>query len=376
MLARGAEAAGEEGLLCERWQIEAGLARVAAATNRLEEAEDRSRRARELIDTMAASVDDEEIGTRFRERALAEIDRRDDAGPLGVGHRPRRVVRQPPIDLEAELLRIFQRGSEGHLQRRHLTAVGAHRLELAGVVLRRQPVHRGHHPLDRYAGGLQLGRPSRVCGIRPRGGPVEHPLGPSEHGCVRQVGVQRHVAPSACSASAAARTAVWSRWWSPRPAGAYMRAPARSTPRSASTISPGAWSASRYWPSRNGRLTAARPASASARRSSSMRVRTVAAESLAPPSRSHHPSVPAGGSPAKTFTTSTSPAPASRCQHESTASSKWGERMTAWGPIAAHYRARACNHRETGAKARARRGWGGCHGCAPTLVESHGARRG
>lgn len=75
MLARSAEAAGEEGLLCERWQIEAGLARAAAAADRLEEAENRSRGARELIDTMAASVGDKEIGTRFRERALAEIDR-------------------------------------------------------------------------------------------------------------------------------------------------------------------------------------------------------------------------------------------------------------------------------------------------------------
>ena len=75
MLARSAEAAGEEGLLCERWQIEAGLARVAAAAGRLAEAEDHGRRARELIDTMAASVGDEEIGARFRERALAEIDR-------------------------------------------------------------------------------------------------------------------------------------------------------------------------------------------------------------------------------------------------------------------------------------------------------------
>ena len=75
MLTRSAEAAGEEGLLCERWQIEAGLARVAAAADRLEEAEDHSRSARELIETMAASVADEEIGNRFRERALAEIDR-------------------------------------------------------------------------------------------------------------------------------------------------------------------------------------------------------------------------------------------------------------------------------------------------------------
>jgi len=75
MLARSAEAAGEEGLLCERWQIEAGLARVAAATNRPEEAEDHGRRARELIEAMAVSVGDEDIGGRFRECALAEIDR-------------------------------------------------------------------------------------------------------------------------------------------------------------------------------------------------------------------------------------------------------------------------------------------------------------
>ncbi len=74
MLARSAQAAGDEGLICERWQIEAGLARVATAADRLEQAEDHSRRARELIDTMAASVRDEEIGTRFRERALSEID--------------------------------------------------------------------------------------------------------------------------------------------------------------------------------------------------------------------------------------------------------------------------------------------------------------
>jgi DNA-binding SARP family transcriptional activator len=75
MLARSVEAAGEEGLLCERWQIEAGLARVAAATNQPEEAEDHDRRARELIEMMAASVGDEDIGSRFRQCALAEIDR-------------------------------------------------------------------------------------------------------------------------------------------------------------------------------------------------------------------------------------------------------------------------------------------------------------
>ena len=57
MLARSAEAAGDEGLICERWQIEAGLARVAAATDSLEDAEEHGRRARELIDTMAASVE-------------------------------------------------------------------------------------------------------------------------------------------------------------------------------------------------------------------------------------------------------------------------------------------------------------------------------
>ncbi len=75
MLARSAEAAGDDGLICERWQIEAGLARVAAAADSLADAEEHGRRAHELIDTMAASVEDEEIGARFRERALAEIDR-------------------------------------------------------------------------------------------------------------------------------------------------------------------------------------------------------------------------------------------------------------------------------------------------------------
>jgi hypothetical protein len=75
MLARSAEAAGDEGLICERWQIEAGLARVAAAAGGLADAEAHNRRAHELIDTMAASVEDEQIGARFRERALAEIDR-------------------------------------------------------------------------------------------------------------------------------------------------------------------------------------------------------------------------------------------------------------------------------------------------------------
>jgi hypothetical protein len=82
MLARSAEAAGDEGLICERWRIEAGLARVATAMDMPQEAEERSRSARELIDTMAASVGDEEIGTRFRERALAQIDC---AGPT-LGH--------------------------------------------------------------------------------------------------------------------------------------------------------------------------------------------------------------------------------------------------------------------------------------------------
>jgi DNA-binding SARP family transcriptional activator/class 3 adenylate cyclase/tetratricopeptide (TPR) repeat protein len=75
MLARSAEAAGEEGLLCERWQIQAGLRRVATAAGSLTDAEEHGRRARELIDTMAASAGGEEIAARFRERALAEIDR-------------------------------------------------------------------------------------------------------------------------------------------------------------------------------------------------------------------------------------------------------------------------------------------------------------
>jgi len=75
MLARGAEAAGDEGLIGERWQIEAGLARVAVAASSLTDAEEHGRRAYELVDTMAASVEDEEIGARFRERALTEIAR-------------------------------------------------------------------------------------------------------------------------------------------------------------------------------------------------------------------------------------------------------------------------------------------------------------
>jgi class 3 adenylate cyclase/tetratricopeptide (TPR) repeat protein len=75
MLVRSAEAAGDEGLICERWQIEAGLARVAAAAGSRTDADEHGRRAQELIDTMVASVEDEEIGARFRERALAEIGR-------------------------------------------------------------------------------------------------------------------------------------------------------------------------------------------------------------------------------------------------------------------------------------------------------------
>jgi hypothetical protein len=75
MLARSARAAGEEGLICERWQIESGLARVAAAAGTLVDAEAHGRRARELVETMAASVEDEELGTQFHERALAEVDR-------------------------------------------------------------------------------------------------------------------------------------------------------------------------------------------------------------------------------------------------------------------------------------------------------------
>ncbi|HTA15919.1 MAG TPA: hypothetical protein VK781_13770, partial [Solirubrobacteraceae bacterium] len=69
-----AEAVGGEGLLCERWQIEAGLGRVATATGSLVEAEVHCQRARELIDAIAASVGDQEIATRFRERAIVEID--------------------------------------------------------------------------------------------------------------------------------------------------------------------------------------------------------------------------------------------------------------------------------------------------------------
>ncbi len=74
MLARSAKAAGTEGLLCERWQIQAGLRRVAKATGSPTDADEHGRSARELIDAMTESVGNEELGTRFRERALAEID--------------------------------------------------------------------------------------------------------------------------------------------------------------------------------------------------------------------------------------------------------------------------------------------------------------
>ncbi|HEY7830964.1 MAG TPA: AAA family ATPase [Solirubrobacteraceae bacterium] len=56
MLSQGTQAAGEDGLLCERWQLEAGLARVAAATDDPAQAEVHTQRARELIDTMVASA--------------------------------------------------------------------------------------------------------------------------------------------------------------------------------------------------------------------------------------------------------------------------------------------------------------------------------
>ena len=82
LLARSAQAAGEDGLPCERWQVEAGLARVATAAGSLADAEEHRRRAHELIDAMAASVGDEEIGARFRTHARAEIDR---PGPT-LGH--------------------------------------------------------------------------------------------------------------------------------------------------------------------------------------------------------------------------------------------------------------------------------------------------
>jgi DNA-binding SARP family transcriptional activator len=74
MLAKASEAAGEEGLPAERWQIQAGLARVAAATGRREDAENHRRDARRLVDAMATSTADEQLAVRFRERAIAEID--------------------------------------------------------------------------------------------------------------------------------------------------------------------------------------------------------------------------------------------------------------------------------------------------------------
>jgi DNA-binding SARP family transcriptional activator/tetratricopeptide (TPR) repeat protein len=74
MLARSSEAAGEQGLLSERWQVEAGLARVATAAGNAAGTDEHERRAHELIAAMAASVGDEQLAASFREHALAEIE--------------------------------------------------------------------------------------------------------------------------------------------------------------------------------------------------------------------------------------------------------------------------------------------------------------
>lgn len=74
MLAKATAAAGEEGLPSERWQIQAALSRLATATDRPEDSENHHRRARELIDAMAISAEDEKIAVPFRQRATAEID--------------------------------------------------------------------------------------------------------------------------------------------------------------------------------------------------------------------------------------------------------------------------------------------------------------
>ncbi len=62
------------------------------------------------------------------------------------------------------------------------------------MVIGSQPVHCGHHPLHRKAGGFELGRPclARHIGARTRPA-IEHPRGPSVHRRVRKVGIQRHV---------------------------------------------------------------------------------------------------------------------------------------------------------------------------------------
>jgi len=74
MLIRAAQAAGEDGLSGERWQIQAALARVTGAGGDARASSEHARQARELVETMADSVCDSEIAARFRERAHAEID--------------------------------------------------------------------------------------------------------------------------------------------------------------------------------------------------------------------------------------------------------------------------------------------------------------
>jgi hypothetical protein len=100
-------------------------------------------------------------------------------------------------------------------------------------------------------------------------------------------------------------------------------------------------------------LTGIRPASESARRSSSIRSRTRSPESAAPVYRSHQAgSSRPVGTPAKTLMTVTSPAWVRTCQQESTASSRCGERITV--PIDLDNRDGACMCREYGAKSRTR----------------------
>ena len=106
------------------------------------------------------------------------------------------------------------------------------------------------------------------------------------------------------------------------------RRPARSSATIPSVGGSIGCSASRYCSSSRLRFTGVRPASASALRSSSTRCRTRSAESVAPVYRSHQAGALRLGTPANTLMIVTSSGRVRRCQHESTASSRCGDRIT------------------------------------------------
>ena len=104
---------------------------------------------------------------------------------------------------------------------------------------------------------------------------------------MRKVGVKGHVEALVRSSSAAARTSAWSMWLA-NAAGAQMRALGASRRSSCAVERASGWSASRYCSSRRPRLTAVRPVSPSALRSSPMRSRTRTKSPSRPCTRSHH----------------------------------------------------------------------------------------